>query len=65
MLKPHCTVVLPFTFTRFSEAVNQRNVTAWQNRPLEPIYAIVYFAALWVKIRDDGLVPTRYQPIRT
>ena len=31
-------------------------VTAWQNRPLEPTYAIVYFDALRVKIRDEGLV---------
>jgi putative transposase len=31
-------------------------VAAWQNRPLEPIYAIVYFDALRVKIRDEGLV---------
>ena len=31
-------------------------VTAWQNRPLEPVYAIVYFDALWVKNRDEGLV---------
>ena len=31
-------------------------VSAWQNRPLEPVYAIVYFDALRVKIRDEGLV---------
>jgi putative transposase len=31
-------------------------VAAWQNRPLEPVYAIVYFDALRVKIRDEGLV---------
>ena len=31
------------------------DVTAWQNRPLEPVYAIVYFDALRVKIRDEGL----------
>jgi putative transposase len=29
---------------------------AWQNKPLEPIYAIVYFDALRVKIRDEGVV---------
>ena len=32
------------------------DVTAWQNRPLEPVYAIVYFDALRVRIRDEGLV---------
>ena len=31
-------------------------VSVWQNRPLEPVYAIVYFDALRVKIRDEGLV---------
>ena len=29
---------------------------AWQSRPLESTYAIVYFDALRVKIRDEGLV---------
>ena len=31
-------------------------VTTWQSRPLEPTYAIVFFDALRVKIRDEGLV---------
>jgi len=31
-------------------------VTAWQARPLEPSYAVVFFDALRVKIRDEGLV---------
>lgn len=31
-------------------------VTAWQSRPLEPMYPVVFFDALRVKIRDDGLV---------
>src|SRR5690606_41620500 len=31
-------------------------VTAWQNRPLEPMYPVVFFDALRVKIRDEGLV---------
>ena len=31
-------------------------VRAWQSRPLESTYAIVYFDALRVKIRDEGLV---------
>ena len=31
-------------------------VAAWQNRPLEPVYAVVYFDALRVKVRDEGLV---------
>jgi putative transposase len=32
------------------------DVRAWQTRPLEPTYAIVFFDALRVKIRDEGLV---------
>jgi len=31
-------------------------VAAWQSRPLEASYAIVFFDALRVKIRDEGLV---------
>ncbi len=31
-------------------------VKAWQGRPLESVYAIVYFDALRVKIRDEGTV---------
>lgn len=34
-------------------------VTAWQARPLEPSYAIVFFDALRVKIRDEGLVKNK------
>lgn len=28
----------------------------WQNRPLDPTYAIVFFDALRVKVRDEGSV---------
>ena len=28
----------------------------WQNRPLDPVYPVVFFDALRVKIRDEGLV---------
>jgi putative transposase len=31
-------------------------VTAWQSRPLEPLYAVVFFDALRVKIRDEATV---------
>ena len=31
-------------------------VTAWQSRPLEAIYAVVFFDALWVKTRQNGVV---------
>ena len=31
-------------------------VTAWQNRPLEPMYPVIFFDALRVKIREDAVV---------
>jgi putative transposase len=31
-------------------------VTAWQARPLEPVYPVVFFDALRVKIRDEAVV---------
>ena len=34
-------------------------VAAWQNRPLESVYAVVFFDALRVKIRDEGVVKNK------
>ena len=34
-------------------------VKAWQNRPLDAVYPIVYMDALYVKIRDNGHVQNR------
>ena len=34
-------------------------VTAWQARPLERVYAVVFFDALRVKIRDEGVVRSK------
>lgn len=31
-------------------------IAAWQARPLEPVYPLVFFDALRVKIRDEGLM---------
>jgi putative transposase len=31
-------------------------VTQWQERPLEPLYPLVFFDALRVKVRDEGTV---------
>ena len=31
-------------------------VSVWQQRPLEPMYPVIFFDALRVKIRDEGLV---------
>jgi len=32
------------------------DVQVWQNRPLEEVYPIVYFDALWGKVRENGQV---------
>jgi transposase-like protein len=34
-------------------------VTAWQRRPLEPMYPVVFFDALRVKIRDEATVRSK------
>ena len=34
-------------------------VTAWQTRPLEPMYPVVFFDALRVKIRDEAVVRSK------
>src|SRR5262252_2119358 len=34
-------------------------VRQWQSRPLEPVYAIVYFDALFVKMRHEGRIENR------
>ena len=47
--------VSPALVSAVTDAVLEE-VLAWQHRPLEPVYAIVYFDALRVKIRDEGLV---------
>ena len=50
--------VSPTLMSNVTEAV-QDEVQAWQNRPLEPIYPIVYMDALYVRMRDDGHVQNR------
>lgn len=37
----------------------QEEVRAWQNRPLEPLYPIIYLDALMVKMRHEGRVSNR------
>src|ERR1700722_7636208 len=35
------------------------DVIEWQNRPLDPMYVVVFFDALRVKIRDEGTVKNK------
>src|SRR3954453_253547 len=50
--------VSPTLISNVTEAV-QDEVRAWQNRPLEPLYPIVYLDALYVRMRDNGHVQNR------
>lgn len=50
--------VSPGLISQVTEAVMEE-VIAWQNRPIEPIYLIVYLDALFVKMRHEGRVENR------
>lgn len=51
----YATEVSPDLISRVTDAVLE-TVKEWQGRPLEACYPIVFFDALRVKIRDEGLV---------
>jgi hypothetical protein len=50
--------VSPDLISRVTDAVLDE-LREWQNRPLDPVYPIVFFDALRVKIRDEGLVKNK------
>ena len=52
------TDVSPDLISRVTDAVLDE-VREWQNRPLDPVYPVVFFDALRVKIRDEGLVKNK------
>ena len=52
------TDVSPDLISRVTDAVLDE-VREWQNRPLDPVYSVVFFDALRVKIRDEGLVKNK------
>lgn len=47
--------VSPDLISAVTDAVLEE-IVIWQARPLEPIYPLVFFDALRVKIRDEGLI---------
>jgi len=47
--------VSPDLISAVTDAVLEE-VAAWQARPLEPVYPLVFFDALRIKVRDEGLV---------
>jgi len=52
------TEVSPDLISRVTDEVLDE-VRDWQNRPLDPVYPVVFFDALRVKIRDEGLVKSK------
>ena len=52
------TEVSPEFISSVTDAV-MAEVTAWQGRPLEPMYPVVFFDALRVKIREDAVVRSK------
>jgi putative transposase len=50
--------VSPDLISRVTDAVLDE-VRDWQNRPLDLVYPVVFFDALRVKIRDEGLVKNK------
>jgi len=55
LLEMYGTEVSPEFISKVTDEV-MAEVVAWQNRPLEPMYPVVFFDALRVKIRDDAVV---------
>ncbi|WP_313058748.1 IS256 family transposase, partial [Stutzerimonas nitrititolerans] len=55
LLEQYGTEVSPEFVSSVTDAVMDE-VTAWQTRPLETMYPVVFFDALRVKIREDGVV---------
>jgi len=52
------TEVSPELISRVTEAVREE-IAAWQARPLESTYAVVWLDALMVKVRSEGVVQTK------
>lgn len=50
--------VSPSLISAVTDAVLEE-VTAWQQRPLAPLYPVIFFDALRVKIRDEGTVRSK------
>ncbi|POR54500.1 transposase-like protein [Paraburkholderia eburnea] len=55
LLEQYGTEVSPDFISSVTDEV-MAEVTAWQGRPLEPMYPVVFFDALRVKIREDAVV---------
>ena len=52
------TELSPETVSRITDAVLEE-VRAWQSRPLDPVYAVVFLDAIVVKVRDNHVVQNK------
>jgi len=55
LMEMYATEVAPDFISTVTDAV-LAEITAWQSRPLEPMYPVIFFDALRVKIREDNVV---------
>jgi transposase-like protein len=55
LVEQYGTEVSPDFISSVTDAV-MSEVAAWQSRPLEPMYPVVFFDALRVKVREDAVV---------
>ena len=55
LLEMYAVEVSPQFISDVTEAV-MAEVLEWQSRPLEPMYPVIFFDCLRVKIRDEGVV---------
>ena len=55
LLEIYGVEVSPALVSQVTDAVCA-DVQVWQNRPLEEVYPIVYFDAIWSKVRESGAV---------
>jgi putative transposase len=55
LLELYGVEVSPDLISTVTDAVLD-DVAAWQQRPLDPVYPLIFFDAIRVKIRDEGMV---------
>lgn len=58
LVEMYAVDVSPDFISTVTDAVHEE-VTAWQSRPLEPMYPVVFVDALRVKIRDEATVRSK------
>ena len=58
LLELYGVEISPTLISNVTDAVLE-DVVAWQNRPLDPVYPVVFLDAIHLKIRNNGRVETR------